>query len=203
MYPIELNASLTNYSAFYSRKTHPRFREMAKKVWERDVYCCQFCGFQAREFQEVVNLDQNYQNNQFDNLVTACCFCTQCFFLESVGDGGYGGGTLIYVEELKQAEINSLCHVLFCAMINNTIYKESAQALYRSLRLRSNCIETHLGENMSQPAVFGQMLVDYSASHTVKKPIKILKNLRVLPTRGRFKKRIEHWAKAAQKEMQH
>lgn len=202
MHPIELNASLTNYSAFHSRKTHPRFREMAKKVWGRDAYSCQFCGFQAREFQEVVNLDQNYQNNRLENLVTACCFCAQCFFLESLGEGGYGGGTLIYLEEMTQAEVNSLCHVLFCAMVNNTIYKESAQSLYRSLRLRANCIEEQLGENMSNPAAFGQMLVDYSASHDVKKPIKILRHLRVLPARGRFKKRIERWAKAAQKEAQ-
>ena len=201
MYPVVLNASLTNYSAFISRKTNPRFHDMAKRVWERDAYSCQYCGFQAREFQEVVNLDQDYRNNHFDNLVTACCFCTQCFFLESLGEGGYGGGTLVYIHEMSQAEINSLCHVLFCAMVNNTIYKDSAQALYRSLRLRSNCIEEQLGEGMSQPAIFGQMLVDYTATNTVKQPLKILKNLRVLPSRGRFKKRIERWAKAALEEM--
>lgn len=201
MYPITLNASLTNYSAFISRKSNPRFRDMAKRVWDRDAYSCQYCGFQAQEFQEIVNLDQDYRNNHFDNLVTACCFCTQCFFLESIGEGGYGGGTLIYANELSQAEINSLCHVLFCAMVNNTIYKDSAQALFRSLRLRANIVEERLGENMSQPAVFGQMIVDYTASNKVKQPMKILENLRILPARGRFKKRIERWAKAALEEM--
>ncbi len=90
--PIVLNATMSNYSAFMSRKANKTFRDICKKVWTRDNYTCQFCGFQAQDYQEVVNVDQNYRNNKLDNLATSCCFCTQCSMLESLGEGGYGGG---------------------------------------------------------------------------------------------------------------
>jgi len=198
---IQLNASLENYSYFYGRKTQKSFRPLAQKVWTRDNYTCQYCGFQAKEYQEVVNADQNYRNNHFDNLLTACCFCTQCFFLESVGEGGYGGGTLIYLPEFSQNELNSLCHVLFCAMINDTSYKESAQAIYRTLRMRAGPIEEKLGEGTSEPGVFGQLLLDFQSSHKDKDIQKMLSNLRLLPARGRFKKQIQRWAATAVAEM--
>ncbi|MBB72858.1 MAG: HNH endonuclease [Legionellales bacterium] len=196
MHSITLNASLYNYSLFRQRKANPAFRKLAKQIWQRDDYTCQFCEFQARQFQEIVNLDQNYRNNKKENLATACCFCTQCFFLESVGEGGYGGGLIIYNPHMSQGEINSLCHVLFCAMINNTEYKESAQAMYRTLRMRSGIVEEKFGEGMSDPAAFGQTLLDFKMAQR-KNPKKLLQNLRLLPSRTRFKKQIERWAQQA------
>ncbi len=197
---IKLHASLTNYSQFVSRKSNPTFRRLAKKIFERDQYTCQYCGFQAREYQEIVNVDQNYQLNKPANLATACCFCTQCFFLESVGEGGYGGGVLIYLPEMTQMEINSLCHVLFCAMINETNYKESAQSIYRSLRMRSQIIEDKLGDGTSNPAAFAQMYIDYQTNHQ-QDASSMLENLRLLPSRSRFKKQIERWALSAASEV--
>jgi intracellular multiplication protein IcmJ len=95
VYPIKLNANPGGWRIYTARKSDPAFANFSKKILRRDNYTCQYCGFQAREYQEIVNLDQNYHNNKISNLVTACCFCTQCFFLESVGVSGYGGGTLI------------------------------------------------------------------------------------------------------------
>lgn len=195
--PIHLNISMYNYSMLISRKSNPAFRKLAKQVFERDQYTCQYCGFQAREYQEVVNFDQDYHNNQFDNLLTACCFCTQCFFLESVGEGGYGGGTLIYAPEITQNELNSMCHVLFCAMINETHYKDSAQSIYRTFRMRSQIIEKILGEGACNPGVLGQLFLDYQSSHQDARAINILKNIRLLPSRSRFTRQIQRWAQAA------
>lgn len=198
---IGLNASLENYSYFLGRRSQKTFRPFAMKIWTRDNYTCQYCGFQAKEYQELVNEDQNYRNNKMDNILTACCFCTQCFFLESVGEGRYGGGTLIYLPELTQNELNSLCHVLFCAMINDTSYKESAQAIYRTLRMRAVPIEEKLGEGTSDPAVFGQLLLDYRASQKDDNTGSLINNLRLLPARSRFKKQIQRWAATAIAEM--
>jgi intracellular multiplication protein IcmJ len=186
---------------FYARRRADKhFSSYRDRVFERDNYTCQFCGFQAREYQEVINLDHNYRNNKLTNLVTVCCFCAQCFFLESVGIGDYGGGTLIYLPEISQANINSLCHVLFCAVTNDTGYKASAQSIYRSLKFRSQVIEQTFGEGASTPAVMGQLLIDTDVEEkSISK--KLLKDVRLLPSRAKFRKQIEYWAASALDEL--
>ncbi len=133
-------------------------------------------------------------------MVTACCFCAQCFFVESVGVGGYGGGTLIYLPELTQAELNSLCHVLFCAITNDTGYKSSAQNIYRSFKFRSQIVEEKFGEGTSDPAIFGQLMIDSGVkSEEIRE--KLFKNIRLLPSRAKFRKQIEKWAASALEEI--
>lgn len=198
--PVKLSAQPGNWSLFSNRKADPAFRPFAKKVFERDHHVCQYCGFQAREYQEVLNLDQNYKNNKMANFATACCFCAQCFFLESVGSGEYGGGTLILLPEITQGELNSLCHVLFCAITNDTGYKASAQSIYRSLKFRSQMIEQKFGDGSGQPAVFGQLLIDTEASG-LKVGKEVVAPIRLLPSRAKFRKQIERWAASALDEL--
>lgn len=197
---LKLIASPSAWRLYSARKADNRFKAFETKVFQRDKYTCQFCGFQARFYQEVVNIDGNYNNNKIENLTTACCFCAQCFFLESVGVGGYGGGTLIYLPELQQQELNSLCHVLFCAITNDTGYKSNAQDIYRSLKFRSQPVEEKFGEGTSDPAVFGQLMIDTNAiSGDIAK--NLLVNIRLLPSRAKFRKQIEKWAASALEEI--
>lgn len=197
---LKLLASAGAWRLYSARKADERFRAFEQKVFQRDRYTCQFCGFQARLFQEVVNLDNDYTNNRLSNLVTACCFCAQCFFIESVGVGGYGGGTLIYLPELSQTELNSLCHVLFCAITNDTGYKASAQNIYRSFKFRSQVVEEKFGEGTSDPAIFGQLIIDSGA--TAPETLdKLFNNIRLLPSRAKFRKQIERWAASALEEI--
>jgi intracellular multiplication protein IcmJ len=193
---LELRASPDSWRLFSARKSDPNFHPFEKKVFERDAYTCHFCGFQAKEFQEIVNLDGNFRNNKISNLVTACVFCTQCFFLESIGVGGFGGGILIYMPEFSQAEINSICHVLFCAITNNSAYKNTAQNIYLNLKLRSAMVDAKFGEGASEPANFGHLLID--ASHVGEEILKkMTEGLRILPSRARFRTQIEAWASSA------
>ncbi|KTD21058.1 type IVB secretion system protein IcmJDotN [Legionella londiniensis] len=198
---LRLIASPGSWRLYSARKADPRFKTFEQKVFQRDRYTCQFCGFQARLYQEVINLDGNYNNNQLSNLATSCCFCAQCFFIESVGVGGYGGGTLIYLPELSQAELNSLCHVLFCAITNDTGYKNTAQSIYRSFKFRSQAIENKFGEGTSDPAIFGHLLID-SGHIDDEISANILKNVRLLPSRAKFRQQIEHWAASALEEIE-
>jgi len=197
---ISLQAISGNWRLFTARKADPAFQAFQKKVFVRDRYTCQYCGFQAKLYQDVINLDGDYNNNRMVNLVTSCCFCAQCFFIESVGVGGYGGGTLVYVPELPQSEMNSLCHVLFCAITNDTGYKNSAQTIYRSFKFRSQVVEDKFGEGTSDPAIFGHLLID--SGHVGDDLSKeIFNNIRLLPSRAKFRKQIEHWAASALQEM--
>lgn len=197
---IKLNVNPEGWRVFTARKSDAGFLAFSKKVFRRDNYACQFCGFQAREFQEVINLDQNYYNNKLSNMVTACCFCAQCFFLDSIGVGGYGGGTLIYLPEITQNNLDSFCHVLFCAITNDTGYKSTAQAVYRSFKLRAQNIEEQFGEGTSTPSTFGQLLIESRAKESEYYDA-VLKDIRLLPSRASFRTQIERWAETALSEL--
>ncbi len=197
---IQLKASAGAWRLYSARQADPRFKAFQKKVFERDQFTCRFCGFQARELQEVINLDGNYTHNKLSNLATSCCFCAQCFFIESVGVGGYGGGSLIYLPELLQSELNSLCHVLFCAITNDTGYKSTAQSIYRSLKFRTQPVEEKFGEGSSDPAVFGRLLID-SGYVDRDESDSIFRDVRLLPSRAKFRKQIEKWAAGALEEV--
>lgn len=194
---LSLKASASNWRLYSARNSDPRFSSYENKIWQRDQFICQFCGFQAKKYQDVINLDGNFSNNRMSNLVTSCCFCAQCFFIESIGVGGYGGGTLVYLPEISQEKLNGLCHVLFCAITNNTGYKQAAQTIYRSFKYRSQVIEDKYGDGMSDPSLMGQLIID---SELEKKPDKVdalFDGFRLLPSRAKFRKQIEHWAAAA------
>jgi len=201
MHKLQLAVNLMGWRVFIRRKEDKAFLPVSKRVLERDAYTCQYCGFQANEYQEVVNLDNDYTNHKLTNLITACCFCTQCLFLQAVGLDEMGGGQLIYLPEMEQADLNSFCHVLFCAMGNNTGYQESAQSIYRSLKFRSQLIENKFGSGTSSPNVFGQIMIEYQERES-EKEIDILQGIRLLPSHTKFKLQLEAWAAAALQELE-
>ncbi len=201
MHELQLAVNLSGWRLFVRRKEDKAFLPVQKRVFERDEYTCQYCGFQAKEYQEVVNFDGNYTNNKLSNMITACCFCTQCLFLQSVGVDEMGGGQLIYLPEISQGDLNSFCHVLFCAMENNTGYQDSAQSIYRSLKFRSQIIENKFGSGTSNPTTMGQMIIEYQ-SQSPKEKVNILLDLRLLPSQTKFRVQLEAWAAAALKELE-
>lgn len=200
MHDLQLAVNLNGWRLFSRRREDKAFQPVADKIFKRDNYTCQYCGFQAREFQEIVNADSNYTNNKFSNLITACCFCSQCLFIESVGVDEMGGGQLIFLPEMSQADLNSFCHVLFCAMGNGTGYQDSAQAIYRSFKFRSQPIETKFGAGTSNPNNLGQIILEYQIKHPETK-IEFLKDLRLLPAYTKFKVQLDAWAQAALEEL--
>lgn len=201
MHELKLAVSLSGWRVFVRRKEDKAFLPIQKRIFARDQFTCQYCGFQAKEYQEVVNLDNNYANNKLSNMVTACCFCTQCLFLQSVGLDEMGGGQLVYLPEISQGDLNSFCHVLFCAMENNTGYQDTAQSIYRSLKFRSQIVESKFGSGTSNPAVMGQMIIDFRSQNKNTK-VDILNDLRLLPSQSKFKVQLDAWAAAALKELE-
>lgn len=197
--PLNIKAVPGAWPLFSKRRASKAFRAKFQQIRKRDRNTCQFCEFQAKDYQEVICSDGNFSNTQDSNLVCACCFCSQCFFIESIGEHGYGGGVVIYLPEMTQNELNSLCHVLFCAIANGTAYRDSAQTIYRALRMRAQQTDALFGEGMSDPATFGQLLVEYQTDRG-EIPSAITQNLRLLPSRTSFKSQIQRWAAAALEE---
>lgn len=200
MHELKLAVNLAGWRIFVSRKQDKAFSPVAQKVHERDAYTCQYCAFQARDFQEVINLDGNYQNNKMSNMATACCFCSQCLFLQAIGLDDKGGGQLIYLPELSQNDLNSFCHVLFCAMDNNTGYQDTSQSVYRGLKFRSQQIENTFGTGTSQPNILAQIIIEYQDRYNAE-PFELLKDIRLLPSHTKFKTQLDAWATAALEEL--
>ena len=186
---LKLDVNPEGWSLFNQRQADPRFIEFSQKIYQRDQYLCHFCTKQTQYYQAIVNLDRNYVNNKSSNLVTACGFCAQCFFLNSVGVGGYGGGVLIYLPEIPQAYLNAFCHTAFAAIDANTEYKETAQNAYRHLKLRTQVIESEWGEHMNEPALFAQLLIELDDRSMLAS--NVFSSVRLLPSRTAFLKERE------------
>ena len=192
--PITLVAVESNWRLFTIRKSDSKFEKFQQQILERDRYTCQYCGFTSKHGMEVINADSDYRHNKFDNLVTACHFCMQCFFLDGIGKSDYGGGTLIYMPEMTQTELNALCHVLFAMMVSGGPSSADAKTIYRNLRLRSQPVEKELGKGLSVPSVYGQLLIDSSVENKSQLHQELMQKLRILPTMTRYINQIELWA---------
>ena len=196
MVELTLSAVQGNWRLFMTRKADNAFLDFVEKVYRRDSYTCQFCGFCASIHMEAINVDGDYLNNKLSNLVTSCPFCAQCCFLDAVGKGDFGGGTLIYLPEMTQGQICALSHVLFSSIASGCEYSSKAKEMYRDLKLRSQLVEQQLGEGLSSPAIYGQMLID-----TTKSPSgvheELVKSLRLLPNLKKYGPLSTEWACAA------
>ncbi|MGD0465980.1 MAG: type IVB secretion system protein IcmJDotN [Gammaproteobacteria bacterium] len=190
--PIHLTAERGNWHLFMSRKRNKRFLEFEKKILEHDEYTCCFCGFQAFNYQSVINHDNNYKNNNQNNLVTACPFCRQCFFLDALTNPAVGGGYIIYLPEINQADLNNFCRVLFSCLLKNAPYKGKLQTTYLSFKDRTKQVEELFGPGSSNPAIFGQTLIDSNLTPK-ERSHPILTQIRLLPERKFFEEQILYW----------
>lgn len=190
--PIQLIAKRGNGQRFMSRKANKAFQDMALQVFKRDEYTCRYCGFQAKKYQEVVNIDQNYNNNKLDNLATACSFCAPCFFLDIVGVDGRSGGMIVHLPEINQPDLNHFTRALFCSLLRDAPYKGKLQAVYLSLQDRSKPVEEVFGPHAQEPNIFGQSIIDSGITdEQLRNPI--LSELKFLPIRKFYKEQAEYW----------
>lgn len=191
---IQLNAIKGNWRLYFSRKRNKKFLTIKKRVLQRDNHTCRYCGFFAKEYQEIVNINQNYHNNSFNNMATACCFCAQCFFLDAIGQDGNSGGTIIYLPEISQADLNNFCRVLYCSLDKESAYKGKLQSVYLSLKDRNKDVVNCFGPESDDPRVFGQGIIDAKLTQEQLQH-EVMNHLRLLPSRNAFTKQIEYWKK--------
>jgi intracellular multiplication protein IcmJ len=192
--PITLTARKGAWRLYHTRKKNSKFLSLKKQVLERDNHTCRYCGFFSNEFQEVINIDGNYKDNKIDNLVTACGFCAQCFFLDGLGLESDTGGIIVHIPEISQADLNNFCRVLYCSLDKESAYKGKLQAVYMSLKDRSKEVINCFGPESSDPRIFGQGLLD-AALNQEQLRHSVLQHLRLLPSKKTFARQIDYWKK--------
>ncbi len=79
----------------------------------RDGFTCRCCGFTSRKFQRVVPYQADAGVTGADPFITVCTSCERCLAMEQTGL--MGGGTLVWLPELTQAELNHAVRALYVA----------------------------------------------------------------------------------------
>lgn len=192
-----LDVSSMNWRLYMARKADPSFSIHKKIVLDRDDWTCHYCGFRAEQYMEVINLNNNYADMRQSNLSTACPFCAQCKFVESVGQSDLDGGVLIYLPEMTQIQLNAMCHNLFALMACGSDQESQVKNIYRSFRLRAQLCEQLIGGGMSQPNVLGRMIIESGRDAKEQFSKDVWRDLRMLPIFSRFVHQVETWSQAA------
>ncbi len=190
--PLLITARRGTWRQYTARNRNEKFESLKKAVLERDHYTCRYCDFFSKKFHTVVNIDHNYKNNHLNNLATACAFCTQCFFLDSVGLDSNSGGKLIFLPEISQPALNNFCRVLYCSMDKESAYKAKLQSIYMSLAERGKDVVACFGVECDNPKVFGRTLIDANLDPKYLKH-QLLNHIRLLPSKRVFKQQIDYW----------
>lgn len=189
MYPLTLSANLDGWRLFNARRKNSDFQKIAQKVFVRDKYKCQFCGFRDLLHQEVANLNGNYRQNELSNLATCCALCIECNFLGVLGRGN----RIIYFPQMSQAELMHVTRVLFCLTSSKTAFAETAKSLYRNLRQLVQPVDEIFGKDASVSDLFGQSLLD-TQGMSAEMQKKVMRPLRLLPNQQNFEEQTAHWS---------
>jgi intracellular multiplication protein IcmJ len=141
-----------------------------KKTLKRDDHSCRFCGFRSTQYQRVIPTG--------DGLVTACGFCEQVTALERAGL--MGGGVLIWLPEITQAELNHIARAIYVARADDeSPMADAATRALDALMLRRADAKKRLGSD--DPLLLATILHENLSESERKTAIRKLDGVRLMP----------------------
>lgn len=146
-------------------------------VLERDDHTCQYCGFQARKYQEINFTGKNDTAKSADDYVTACTFCHQCFHLDRVDR--MQSGAIVWLPEMSQQVLNHLCRAIYIARISQGPMAEAARDAMETLLSRRQEARNRLGTDSVK--IIASVLQDFLEPKEYKARHARLKGFRILP----------------------
>ncbi len=161
--------------------------ELKKKIFERDEYTCQCCGFESKKYQEIHFKNHIKTDMSEGNLITTCIFCHQCFNLETVSD--MKSGTLIWLPEIEQATLHHIARAIHVARISQGPIAEAARKSLDVLMSRREEAKRRI--QTDDPYILGMVMKDYlGAKHYLQRDKK-LSGIRLFPLERRIIKEAD------------
>ncbi|MAF98290.1 MAG: type IV secretion protein DotN [Micavibrio sp.] len=151
--------------------------DIQQKIFERDKHTCQCCGFQAQKYQEILFKDMNKANLADDNLLTACIFCHQCFYLDKVST--MRSGVLVWMPDIEQARLHHIARAIYVARISQGPVAEAARKSLDVIMERREEVKRRLFTD--DPHILSTVLYDYLSSGQYKMRTKKLEGVRLFP----------------------
>lgn len=194
---LVLSVKRSKYRMDDPTKDHADKEYIAKRksILERDGYACQYCGFKAKKFQEVHHVDNNHQNNEDNNLITACCLC------HMVNHVGFAGmrqtAKLIYIDpkyNIQQAHLNQLVRALWVAKSVPGNPELNSHASSTLARIHKYIILAHMKINTPDPAILADFMLNIMTDEQYAKRDVYFKGIYMLPLEVGFEKQISYWS---------
>lgn len=159
------------------------------KILSRDDYKCFYCGFKAKEHQEIHHFNHDHDDFSEKNLTTICPLCHQSFHLSTCSQST--GGNIIMLKGISQVDLNNLCRMLFVARASGVKeWVNVSKQIYDTLRATITIIDQQISPNGSDPMIFAQMLHKLSDTALAEEH---MGHFKLLPKYNRFEKQIEYW----------
>lgn len=181
-YPLSLGIARSgNAQSFSSKDGHPAGSELKPeikaKVFERDDFTCQCCGFRSLKYQDVFFKNGVQTDHRLDNLSTACVFCHQCFNLDSVN--AMRSGVLIWLPEIDQATLHHIARAIYVARISQGPVANAARQALDVLLGRREEVRRRLSTD--DPYILANVLRDYLTDRHYAMRGNKLEGVRVFP----------------------
>ncbi len=151
--------------------------DLKKKIFERDDYTCQCCGFKAKKYQEIYHINQDIFDHSENNLMTTCIFCHQCFNMEKVSE--MRSGVLIWLPEIEQRELHHIARSIYIARISQGPVAEAARKSLDMIMSRREEAKNRISTD--DPYILSTVLRDYLAPKTYQKRMDKLNGVRLFP----------------------
>lgn len=126
------------------------FKEARGAAISRDKSTCQYCDFKADLWQDVHHKNDDHHHNELENLITTCKFCHACYHIGLAGMNG--GGSLIYLPEIGQTELNRLVRIMYITgKTGSDEWRDRAKNLWLFLLSREKVVKDTLGSAEATP----------------------------------------------------
>lgn len=152
-------------------------KELKEKIFERDDYTCQCCGFQSKKYQEVHFKNSNKADLRESNLATVCIFCYQCFNIQDVPQ--MRSGALIWLPEISQMKLHHMARAIYVARISQGPMADAARKTLDILMKRREEAKKRL--QTDDPYILSLILQDYLSDKSYHMRKKKLEGVRLFP----------------------